>query len=463
MYVLSSYVRRRRRTVAPQPTRGRTHVRHTRRVSGHDSSAASDVPTDDEVPEVKVVLVPPSEKKQLRESLAAAKMTIASQRSALQAAHDALAAAGLTAAAEAAAAALASEAPLPETPSARSERSGESLKSPIEIRAVDIEPFEPPPPAAPAVASPAVEAKPPSPAPPKPAAEPAAAPSASAADDEWVEEDGKPKCGFTTIEALKSQGLKLTDGDGREFDLRIGPDYKRHGKKAPSIMHTYHAISIDVFKRKSIKFNVAQHMTLPPPPDGKSTPNKTGLPRRLMISCPLGIEAPSIFGSATDGACYQVVLTFGATAAALEAWQKSEAPACKLFERFCKEAPEGLLPQEGNLEIKERLKLLPKADNIKALGVPSFIAGYNGKPALITKSGTIYRGDDYMELGINTFRFGIVTRKGIAHMIGVLKKADFHAAITIEGRADEELPEQTLAAARIQGLDLPKIAKEVDW
>ena len=63
--------------------------RHTRRVSGHDSSAASDVPTDDEVPEVKVVLVPPSEKKQLRESLAAAKMTIASQRSALQAAHDA--------------------------------------------------------------------------------------------------------------------------------------------------------------------------------------------------------------------------------------------------------------------------------------------------------------------------------------------------------------------------------------
>ena len=98
---------------------------------------------------------------------------------------------------------------------------------------------------------------------------------------------------------------------------------------------------------------------------------------------------------------------------------------------------------------------------MKSLGL-SVVEKYNGKPALLTKSGSVYRGDDYMELGINTFRFGIVTRKGIAHMIGVLKKADFHAAITIEGRADEELPEQTLLSTRIRGLDLSKMASEVD-
>ena len=47
-------------------------------------------------------------------------------------------------------------------------------------------------------------------------------------------------------------------------------------------------------------------------------------------------------------------------------------------------------------------------------------------------------------------------------MLEKVARADLHAAITIEGRDDSELPEQTLAAARIRGLDLAKLATPAD-
>ena len=48
-------------------------------------------------------------------------------------------------------------------------------------------------------------------------------------------------------------------------------------------------------------------------------------------------------------------------------------------------------------------------------------------------------------------------------MLEKVGKADLHAAITLEGREDSELPEQTLAAARVRGLNMMKIAKEADY
>ena len=89
-----------------------------------------------------------------------------------------------------------------------------------------------------------------------------------------------------------------------------------------------------------------------------------------------------------------------------------------------------------------------------------WVERYNGKPALITKSGAVYRGDDYIEVCMNTFRFAYLTKKGVQGLLGRIGDFDLHAAITLEGRVDEELPEQVLAAVRIQGLDLLRLAYE---
>ena len=41
-----------------------------------------------------------------------------------------------------------------------------------------------------------------------------------------------------------------------------------------------------------------------------------------------------------------------------------------------------------------------------------------------------------------------------------IKDFDFHAALTLEGRKDDELPEQVLAAAKIKNLAMDKFAYE---
>lgn len=227
-------------------------------------------------------------------------------------------------------------------------------------------------------------------------------------------------------------------------------------------MHIYQPVSIDIFKRESICLQFAPKLTLPPPPDGKGTPNNTGLPRRLIFNVAIPQEAPSFFSQPVDGACYQMVLTFATTAEALAEWKAGGSAASKLFTRFAQTAPEGVLPTSGDIDLKERLKLLPRIDNMKALNL-GYIAGYNGKPVLLTKSGSIYRGDDYMEISVNTFRFGIATKKGMASVLSSIgRRAEVHLALTLEGRDDSELPEQTLFALRVNGVDLVKCAKDAD-
>jgi len=166
-------------------------------------------------------------------------------------------------------------------------------------------------------------------------------------------------------------------------------------------------------------------------------------------------------GSPVDGAAYQIVTCFTASADELRAWVASGSSASRLFKRYWDAAPEGVLPSGGDLDIKERMKLLPRVDNMKSLGL-GWVSSYNGKPALITKSGSIYKGDDYMEICMNTMRFAYLTKKGVHSLLGRIPDFQLHAAITIEGREDEELPEQVVAAVRITGLDLLKLAFELE-
>ena len=45
---------------------------------------------------------------------------------------------------------------------------------------------------------------------------------------------------------------------------------------------------------------------------------------------------------------------------------------------------------------------------------------------------------------MNTFRFAYMTKKGVNSLINRIPEFDLHTAITLEGREDGELPEQTL-------------------
>ena len=198
-----------------------------------------------------------------------------------------------------------------------------------------------------------------------------------------------------TLSGSAHVGYELTNGDGTSFDVRIGPNYKKTGKKAPSLDAPYAVATADLLRRPkpnpnpnsnpnsnpnpspnqnsspspspspiltrrpTALYDVAQQIKLPPPPD-PDVANDTGLPRRLVLNLVLPNEQPSLTSAKTDGECVQLIVVFTASTAQLRAWQESGLPAARLYTKWVAgwaESP----------ELKERLKLLSKVDNLKAL------------------------------------------------------------------------------------------------
>ena len=79
-----------------------------------------------------------------------------------------------------------------------------------------------------------------------------------------------------------------------------------------------------------------------------------------------GPSLSSLASAKTDGACYQIVLYFNAPAERLESWMASGSAASQLFHRWVASAH---LKQE----LKERLKLIVRMENVAELGLGSLL------------------------------------------------------------------------------------------
>ena len=67
---------------------------------------------------------------------------------------------------------------------------------------------------------------------------------------------GRVYSGFT------NNPTRFFNGDGTQFNVRVGPDYKRHGKKAPSAFHVYEPVSMDLFRGPKARMHLAKTMNL---------------------------------------------------------------------------------------------------------------------------------------------------------------------------------------------------------
>jgi hypothetical protein len=93
--------------------------------------------------------------------------------------------------------------------------------------------------------------------------------------------------------------------------------------------------------------------------------------------------------SSDDGPGYQVVLYFRIRDETLESLKdlQTAREAVSLWVNWCNKWAEDDV-------FKGRLKFMCYVANMEVLGLPGSIAKFNGKPALITKSGTNVVGED---------------------------------------------------------------------
>lgn len=87
--------------------------------------------------------------------------------------------------------------------------------------------------------------------------------------------------------------------------------------------------------------------------------------------------------------------------------------------------------------------------NIDEMGLPSMITGYNAKPVLIRRTGSIFRGPNYLEVDVHVHKFANLAKQSIHAISSRCGQMYMQIGFVVEGRTDEELPETLFACVGI--------------
>ncbi|KAJ1448995.1 hypothetical protein M885DRAFT_537231 [Pelagophyceae sp. CCMP2097] len=231
--------------------------------------------------------------------------------------------------------------------------------------------------------------------------------------------------------------------------------YLKSKRKAPSTEALYDVLSVDLLDTE-LRLNDVTQSVFKLPEGVEPSPDEH-VPATFLINAQIpGETGPLRVKLDADGPGYQVVICMQLSAATrrdLLALKNDEhAPltpqrkaALKLLKTYC-----ALAPLEPQLEPKERgrFKVLAQIRNIDEVNIPNFAKGYNGKPALIAKTGTLTRGpnNSHLELDINVHAFGYMARAGLQSIFRDFEDFILSVGFVLEGRADDELPEVMLCS-----------------
>jgi len=230
--------------------------------------------------------------------------------------------------------------------------------------------------------------------------------------------------------------------DATTFNVRQGPNYNKFKKKTPSGDAFYEPFAMDTFCARKKIDHIAKFLALPSVA-GINT-NNAYVPPIFIIQMQMPTDPPPLFGSVEDGPGWAVVLYFRITDATCQALKdlSTASPALKLFAKYCQFA-------ETDFAWRSRLKLIGCCNNLDELGVPGVIASYNAKPVMIKKTGSIFRGDSYLEVNINIHKWPSYVKQCIQFMYTQSALMYLQVGFVVEGREDDELPETLFACAGV--------------
>ena len=235
------------------------------------------------------------------------------------------------------------------------------------------------------------------------------------------------------------------DGDASLFNLRVGPNYKKTGAKAPSAPALYDIVGIDLYASANRIVNIGSQVHLPDEWTSVTT-NHPKVPAVFIVVAQLPDVTDALSGltnffvDKSEGPGTSVVMYYRIKAETAEALKNFAtcSPALKLFVEFCSSAP-GANYKDPKHPMAGRFKVCPLVDNIDELGLPGFITSYNAKPALVVQCGDVFRGEGYVCVDSNVHGFGGIARSGM--QLISFDSMQMKWGFAIESREEEDMPE----------------------
>jgi Protein ENHANCED DISEASE RESISTANCE 2, C-terminal len=230
-------------------------------------------------------------------------------------------------------------------------------------------------------------------------------------------------------------------------------------KKVPSPGELYECVQVEVFESPHRYPDMAKRVKLPKVEFDDDVTLKTWrCPDLFIISIALPTDSPRMGKTSSDGGGYTITMYYrmkAETRAILrrvtadgydpssevigeEDIQKSKVNAVRLLEEWVRRAP-------TDHKFQSRFKIVPNAHNLKEIGMPSWIAKYNGKPFLIKRPGVtgfLYTHPELscVEFDVSLHPFPFLAKQAICYMKdSYFKKVLVSFGFVIEGRSDDEV------------------------
>jgi hypothetical protein len=226
------------------------------------------------------------------------------------------------------------------------------------------------------------------------------------------------------------------------FNLRVGPDYDRHGKKAPSIGSIYSPIGLDVYRSSKPVMHVGSKLRIPTLPYSTNSPHA---PPVFILNMQVPVARPSMMSKDLQGECINVIISWVMPRHTADAFGDREnlSGSLALLEQWCVRAFE-------DDKFRGRFKVMAKVPH----GVPRPLRSYNGKPTLVTGSGKVFRGEGYIEVDCNIANWCYLARVSIYSLWAAMKEQRGDFGCTIESRENMYMPEKILGCIQFAQIDL---------
>ena len=285
--------------------------------------------------------------------------------------------------------------------------------------------------------------------------------------------------GWTPFRSLpygggRSKGAQhyWTKGNSSMFNIRsVG--YKQSKEKQPSEAPLYECIGVDLVRSNELISGISASCPVfknilsgeapgdIPYPWWRYKESKwsesLGIPRLLIINTQLPYSSPSLWSpqSTDSDPGFSIVSYYAISPSLAESLAlgqgASEPPAVKLLKRLISE---GKSSKEDT-----SLKTIGLVENMEDVGFPDIVSGYNGKPVLVTKSARLgfvpsKESCEILEIEFDVRLWSILARKSLYSLREKLKDARCQIGMLIEGKSDDELPEQLLGCFGIHFLDM---------
>lgn len=242
------------------------------------------------------------------------------------------------------------------------------------------------------------------------------------------------------------------DCDGSVFDVR-NIRYKQTREKVSSDLALYDCVGMDIVRdRRKIESLIDRlPIDLPASPaDAKEWSPAWGIPRVFVVNCQLPYQSGRLIGShPEDDGGFSVFSYFvlGREACELLA-NNEETPALRLLRRFTEE---GVSTKTGI-----SFKVVGRIEDLDKYEVPESFRRFNNKPVLLTATATVlnHRLPEVLEIDYDVRQWVYPARTALVNYHHRAREAELNIGYLIEGKTDDELPEQILGCFRLVDMDI---------